>query len=233
MGKNLIQQRRGKGNPRYLAPSHRYLVDVSYGQWDGEVEGVVVDIVDDPGRYAPLARIRLSNGETWYNIAWMGASTGDTVRLNSGENREGNVVRLKHLPEGTRIYNIEIHPNDGGKLCRTPGSSAVILSKTSAKCIIQLPSKKTKELSLECRATIGIPAGDGINEKPFMKAGNKWKAMKARNKLYPIVTGRSMNALDHPFGGSNLGRKKTVSRHSPPGSKVGSIAARRTGRRKR
>ena len=231
MGKNLIQQRRGKANPRYLSPSHRYLADIVYPSVTSK--GVVIDIVKDRGRYAPVAKIKLESGEIWYNVAWMGASTGDRIEIGSSEAKPGNVVKLSRLSEGMRIYNIEIHPNDGGKLCRTPGSAAVVVGKTETKCIIQLPSKKTKELPLDCRATVGIPAGDGMKEKPFMKAGNKYKAMKLRNRVYPIVTGRSMNALDHPFGGSNLGRKKTVSRHTPPGSKVGSIAARRTGKRKR
>jgi len=45
-----------------------------------------------------------------------------------------------------------------------------------------------------------------------------------------------MNPVDHPFGGGShqhVGKPKTVARNSPPGKKVGSFAARRTGRRKR
>jgi large subunit ribosomal protein L2 len=58
--------------------------------------------------------------------------------------------------------------------------------------------------------------------------------MRARNKLYPRTSANKMNAVDHPFGGqTGPGMSKTVSRHAPPGAKVGSIAARRTGRRKR
>ncbi len=232
MGKNLIQQRRGRGTPRYRSPGHRFVADVVHPEPGKMVRGVVADIVNDPGRDAPLVLIEMEDGRKIYEIAWDGAYTGQRIEINSDNPSVGNLVELRNIPEGTSIFNIEFYPGDGGKAVRTAGSSAVVVSKAETKCVVQLPSKKKKELQLSCRAMIGKVAADGINEKPLMKAGNKWKKMKARNKLYPIVTGRSMNAVDHPFGGSNLGRKKTVSRNAPPGAKVGSIAARRTGKRK-
>ena len=79
-------------------------------------------------------------------------------------------------------------------------------------------------------------AGAGRTEKPFLKAGFKYHAMRARNKKYPKTAGVAMNAVAHPFGGSSTcskGIASTVSRHAPPGRKVGKIAARRTGRKKR
>ena len=85
----------------------------------------------------------------------------------------------------------------------------------------------------DCRTYIDLFAGAGRSKKPFMKAGNKHHALRSRGKLYPRTSGVSMNAVDHPFGGSNLGLHKTVSRHRPPGRKVGSISPKRTGKRKR
>ena len=101
--------------------------------------------------------------------------------------------------------------------------------------VVELPSKKKKVLNPQCRASIGVVAGGGRKEKPFIKAGNKFKAMKARSKLYPKVCGQSMNAVDHPHGGTRSSKKNypyTVSRHTPPGAKVGKIASRRTGKKK-
>ncbi len=110
----------------------------------------------------------------------------------------------------------------------------MIVSKSSKSCIIQLPSKKEKALNPNCRATLGVPAGGGRVEKPWTKAGKKWIAMHARGKLYPRTSGGAMNAIDHPFGGGypGLGRPKSVSRHAPPGRKVGSISPKRSGKRK-
>ena len=88
----------------------------------------------------------------------------------------------------------------------------------------------------DCRATIGVIAGSGRKEKPFLKAGTRHYAMKAKNKLYPQVSGTSMNSVDHPFGGSSSatkGRPTQSSRNAPPGRKVGKIAPKRTGRKKR
>src|SRR3989344_1114495 len=93
----------------------------------------------------------------------------------------------------------------------------------TGEVIVQFPSKKTKEFNASCRATIGVVSGAGRLEKPFGKAGKKFYAMKARNRLYPITSGVSMNAVDHPFGsgrGKHIGKPKTVSRNAPPGRKV-------------
>jgi large subunit ribosomal protein L2 len=101
---------------------------------------------------------------------------------------------------------------------------------------VQLPSSKTKRFLPDCRATIGIIAGSGRKEKPFLKAGTRHYAMKAKNKLYPSVSGTSMNSVDHPFGGSSSahkGRPTQAARNAPPGRKVGKIAPKRTGRKKR
>ena len=98
-----------------------------------------------------------------------------------------------------------------------------------------MPSKKEKKFSPNCRASIGSIAGSGRLDKPFLKAGTRFKKMRARNRLYPKVCGISMNAVDHPFGGkcSHIkGRPTLSSRNAPPGRKVGKIAPRRTGRKK-
>ena len=90
-----------------------------------------------------------------------------------------------------------------------------------------------RRLSPECRATIGVVAGGGRTEKPFVKAGNKHHKLTARGTKYPRVRGIAMNAVDHPFGGGGRqhpGKPKSISRDAPPGRKVGDIASKRTGR---
>ena len=99
-----------------------------------------------------------------------------------------------------------------------------------------LPSKKEKEFNSSCRATIGIIAGAGRTEKPFLKAGFKYHATRARNKMWPRSAALAMNAVSHPFGGRSTcakGKCSTVSRDAPPGAKVGKVAARRTGWKRR
>jgi len=58
--------------------------------------------------------------------------------------------------------------------------------------------------------------------------------MKARRKLYPIVSANSMNAADHPFGNTRSLRKsksKPAPKNAPPGRKVGLLRPRRSGHR--
>ena len=108
-------------------------------------------------------------------------------------------------------------------------------AETETMIKIKLPSNKEKAFLPTCRAAIGIAAGAGRLEKPFMKAGTKFFKMRARNKLYPKVCGISMNAVDHPFGGchsTHKGRPTLSPRSAPPGRKVGKIAPRRTGKKR-
>ncbi len=222
MGTPLIPQRRGKGSKTYRAPPYKFKPRLEYKNKNGRV----VDIVRNPMMDAPLAKVQYDDRSIGYMVAPEGARVGDQV--------EGMVLPLSRIAESTPIFSIETVPNSGPKLCRTPGTFAMIVSKGRGSCIIQLPSKKEKSLSPECRATLGIPAGGGRGDKPWVKAGKRWIAMHARGKLYPRTSGGAMNVVDHPFGGSytGLGRPKSVSRHAPPGRKVGSISPKRTGRKK-
>jgi large subunit ribosomal protein L2 len=231
MGKNLRQQRRGKGSIRYRSPSHNYIGKVSYDFIPaGAKSGIVKDIVDAPGRYLPLAKVEFG-GRNVLHIPSKGLEIGTVIDFETPE--KGNILELGKIPEGSSIFNIELHPGDGGRLCRSSGSFATLVTKETEKCIVLLPSKAKKTLSSRCRATIGTAAGSGRPTKPFRKAGVKHYAMKSMGRYYPMTSGVAKNAVDHPFGGSNLGKHKSVSRHMPPGKKVGSISPRRMGKRKR
>ena len=237
MGKRIIPQRRGRGSPRYLAISRRNVGRVTHPKITQETtKGQIKDLLNCPGHYSPIAQVVYENGEHALMMAPQGIKVGDEVTSGlSGDIVSGNVMELRNIPEGTPIYNIESMPGDGGKFCRTSGCFGRIVSKTGDSITIVLPSKKEKKFSPGCRANIGIIAGSGRKEKPFLKAGKMYFARRARNKLYPIVSATSMNAVDHPFGGSSSCRHKCPkqsSRNDPPGRKVGSLAPRRTGRKR-
>ena len=238
MGKNLIQQARGKGSPTYRSPSFRFKGSVHYGKtMEQNVKGIILDLIHCAGHSAPLASVKLENGSEVLIVAGEGLCVGESIDVGpEAVIKAGSICPLKHIPEGTFIYNIEIRPGDGGKICRASGTFGRVVAKMQNRVMVLLPSKKEKPFLPECRASIGIIAGGGRLEKPFYKAGNRYHAMRAKNKLYPRVSGVAMNAVDHPFGGSrssHKGRPTTISRNAPPGRKVGMIAARRTGRKKR
>ena len=231
MGKNLRQQRRGKGNTVYRAPSHRYIGKIRYPSIEsGEAE--VIDIVHSTGKFTPVAIVKIQDKKELM-LPVEGTHTGQIIKFG-GAPEDGNVVELKNVPEGSLVCNIELRPMDGGRMCRAPGSAALVVTRGENKCIIEMPSKKQVTLNSKCRVTMGVPAGSGRKEKPFMKAGKRYHAAKAVGKYWPIVSGVSMNPVDHPFGGkTHPGRPTTTARGRPPGAKVGSVAARRTGKKKR
>jgi large subunit ribosomal protein L2 len=227
MGKRTRSRRKGSG--RRKAISHRAKGKATYGKGTG----LILDMINDPSRNPPLMKVRFKEQEKLM-IPPEGVQTGEEIQIQEGEVKPGNVLSLKKIPEGVPIFNIEGIPGDGGKFARSSGGFGFIRTKERNSCIVKLPSKKIRKFDLRCLATIGIVAGGGRKEKPFVKAGKKFKAMKSRGKMYPVVSGVSMNPLDHPFGGSTKpGVSKTVSRHAPPGAKVGSFGAKRTGRKKR
>lgn len=223
MGKRIIQQRRGRGTFTYKTRKANFRYRLSFRN----IPGIVKDIVQDPGRIVPVAVVEYEDNTTGYIPAPEGLAVNKSIK--------DVVLPLSQIPESKPIFAIESTPNSGPVFCRSGGSSAFIVSKDEKNCVVQFPSKKKKTFNLNCRAIPGVPAGGGRGDKPWMKAGPKWIAMHRRGKLYPLTSANAMNAVDHPFGGaySGVNKPKTISRNAPPGRKVGTVASKRTGRKKR
>jgi len=236
MGKKLIQQRRGRTKGRYSAPTHRSRGEIKYLPGKIKRAGIVEDIIHDPGHTAPLASVRLEDNKKILTLAPEGIKVGDEIKYsdNKGKIKIGNVLPVGKIDEGFPIHNIELSPGDGGKLVRAGGNHATVVSHNSGKTVIRLPSGKFKTIQSLCRATMGVLAGGGRKDKPFLKAGKKYHAFRTRGKQYPVVRGVAMNSVAHPHGGGghqHVGKPYTVKRGASPGRKVGSIAASRTGRK--
>ncbi|WP_336036554.1 50S ribosomal protein L2 [Halobacterium yunchengense] len=236
MGRRIQGQRRGRGSSTFRAPSHRYKAELSHRKTeDADVlAGEVVDIEHDPARSAPVANVEFEDGDQRLVLASEGVAVGDTIEVGiSASIEEGNTLPLAEIPEGVPVCNVERQPGDGGKFARASGVNADLITHERDAAVVQLPSGEIKRLSPDCRATIGVVAGGGRTDKPFVKAGAKYHKMKSRGGKWPKVRGVAMNAVDHPFGGGGRqhpGRPKSVSRNAPPGRKVGDIASKRTGR---
>ena len=232
MGKRIIQQRRGKGSSTYRARKKAFKIKISYPRESGEAE--VLKIINSPAHSAPLVKIKLGK-EIFYNLAADGVIEGQKIKIGGDNLAKGNVLKLKDIPIGTNIFNVETFSGSGGKLVRASGLSAKVAKKTEEGTVIELPSKKEKIINGEARATIGVIAGSGRVEKPILKAGKRWDMMKARGKLYPRTSAVKMNVVDHPFG-SGRGKRiksKIPKRNAPPGKKVGLLWPKRTGRKKK
>ncbi len=231
MGKRIISQARGKGSLTYRVKKKAFTKKIALPRGEGEAE--IVDIVHSPAHSAPLMKISF-NKKAYFLPAFNGAYTTQKISLN-GKTEMGDVTQLKALNNGTQIFNIERNPNDGGKFIRTAGSSATLYKKLdNGKIVIQMPNKKQVTLNGNCRAIIGVIAGAGMTDKPFVKAGKKYYKMKAKSKLWPRVSAVAVNAVDHPFG-SGRGKRvksKIAKRNAPPGRRVGHIRPRKTGHKR-
>jgi len=245
MGRPLRAQRKGAGgifkshNKNRKGAAKFRVNDVT--ERKGFIKGVVKEIIHDPGRGAPLARVTFRHPykyqhQTMNFIAVEGLYSGQFVYAGKkAQLKIGNVLPLGSMPEGTTVSNVEERPGDRGKLARASGDYCTIVSHNvdTNQTRLRLPSGAKKIVQSGSRAQVGIIAGGGRTEKPVLKAGRSYHKYKAKRNCWPKVRGVAMNPVEHPHGGGNhqhVGHATTVKRDSPPGKKVGLIAARRTGR---
>ncbi|MGF0039557.1 50S ribosomal protein L2 [Peptoniphilaceae bacterium SGI.131] len=161
------------------------------------VPGKVAAIEYDPNRTANIALIHYLDGEKRYILAPKGLKVGMTVE--AGENADiivGNSLKLKFIPVGTIIHNIELKAGKGGQLVRTAGAEASIAGKEGKYALIKLPSGEIRRINLECRATVG-QVGNLEHELTNMGKAGKMRYTGKR----PHVRGSAMNPVDHPHGG--------------------------------
>jgi large subunit ribosomal protein L2 len=243
MGKRIRVQRRGRGGSTYRASTHKRVAPAKYPpaiapkeSFEASINGVIEAFVHDPGRGSPLAFVRFENGESCYTITSEGVYQGQRISLGGKAPAEvGNILPLGKVPEGTLVCDLELRPGDGGKMARSSGAYATVVGHTPQGTMIKLPSGRTRYVNDRCMATVGVVAGGGRTEKPFLKAGEKFHLMKAKGHKYPRTRGRAMVAAVHPYGSSKRSARKgtTVSHGAPPGQKVGLIAARGAGQKKK
>jgi len=151
----------------------------------------------DPNRTTFISLICFKDGERHYILAPKGMKVGDTVlTAETTEVHPGNRMPLKNIPQGTFIYNIEIHPEGGAKLVRTAGSYAELVAKDSPYAHIKMPSGEIRKVNENSWASIGVLSNEENKLRNIGKAGrNRWLGIR------PTVRGSVMNPVDHPHGG--------------------------------
>lgn len=173
------------------------------------IEGVVNAIEYDPNRSANIALIFYRDGEKRYILHPDGLKVGDVIV--SGEDADikvGNALKLKDIPVGTVVHNVELKPGKGGQLARSAGISAQLMGKEGKYAILRLPSGEMRMVLLECKATIG-EVGNSIHELITIGKAGRSRYLGRR----PHVRGSAMNPVDHPHGGGE--GRAPVGRPSP------------------
>ena len=188
----------GKMTMRYMGGGHKKKYRVI--DFKREKEGIpatVKTVEYDPNRSARIALLFYSDGEKRYIIAPNGLEVGQKVISGKGVAPElGNSLYLGEIPFGTIIHNIELRPGQGGKMARSAGSFAQLMSREGKFAIIKLPSGETRMILQTCKATIGIVSNIDHGQEVSGKAGrNRWLGRRPRTR------GVAMNPVDHPMGG--------------------------------
>lgn len=161
------------------------------------IPGKVAAIEYDPNRTANIALIFYADGEKRYILAPRGLKVGDVIESGEGSDiKVGNCLKLKDIPVGTSIHNVELKPGKGAQLVRSAGSVAQLMAKEGKYAQLRLPSGEFRLVSLECRATIGQVGNISHELITIGKAGRNRHLGNS-----PKVRGSAMNPVDHPHGG--------------------------------
>ena len=242
MGKRIRVQRRGRGGRNFRASTHKRVAPAKYPAiapkqtFDAQIMGTIQELVHDPGRGAPLSLVKFDNGLSIYTVVPEGVFTGQQICLGGKAPAEiGNIIPLGKVPEGTIVCDLELRPGHGGKMAKSSGAYATVVGHTPQGTMIRLPSGRTRYVDDYCLSTVGVISAAGRIEKPFLKAGSKFHLMRAKGHTYPRTSGRKMVPACHPFGSSKRSSRRctTTSHGAPPGQKVGLIAARGPGQKKK
>jgi large subunit ribosomal protein L2 len=231
MGKTITQQARGRGGPAFRVRKKAYVYEITYPPLSTNGKAKILRLINSAPHSAPLAKI-IINDKIFYSPAADGIYESQEIEIE-GKIENGNIIRLKDIPTGTKVFNVEKSPGNGGKILRSGGSSGIIMNKEKSGVELLIKRRKLM-LNENCRATIGVAAGDGRLIKPLVRAGKRHHIMKSVGRKWHRTSPIKTNALDHPFGGGRGKRikSKIAKRNAPPGKKVGHIRPRRTGRSK-
>jgi len=170
---------------------------IEFSQTKMDSPAKVIALEYDPNRTAFIALIEYQDHEKQYIIAPQGLKIGEKVVFSeTAPLNPGNRIKLKNIPVGTAVYNVELEPGKGGKIVRSAGASAQVLAQDGNHINLKMPSSEIRRFNSECFATIGMVSNP---ENRFYTVG---KAGKNRHKgIRPTVRGSAMNPVDHPHGG--------------------------------
>ncbi len=207
----LIAKRRTNGRNhsghitcRHKGGAHKRMFRLIDFKRDKEnIPATVAGVDYDPNRSALIALLNYRDGEKRYILAPQGIKVGDVVSTSDEPPfKIGCCMKLKYMPFGSVIHNVELRPGKGGQLVRSAGLSAQILGRSNGYASVRFPSGEVRLINEECRATFGAVSNAEHNLRVIGKAGrSRWMGIR------PTVRGVAMNPVDHPHGGGE-GRGK-------------------------
>ena len=182
------------------------IIDFKRKKYD--IPAKVEAIEYDPNRNCRIALLSYADGEKRYIIQPSGLKVGDVVASAEAglDIKPGNAMKLKNIPVGTIVHNIELKPGKGAQMARSAGGYAQLMGKEEKYVILRLPSGEMRQVLAECMATIGVVGHEDWANVTIGKAGrNRYRGIR------PQTRGSAMNPVDHPHGGGE--GKKNSGRH--------------------
>jgi large subunit ribosomal protein L2 len=161
------------------------------------VPGKIASIEYDPNRTAWIALVNYVDGEKRFIVAPEGLQVGHSIiASDTADIKPGNSMKLKLIPVGTFIHNLELEPGKGGRLVRSAGAYAQLMAKESEYAQVRMPSGEMRLIHVNCRATIGQVSNLDHENITIGKAGRtRWLGIR------PTTRAVAKNPVDHPMGG--------------------------------
>jgi large subunit ribosomal protein L2 len=162
-----------------------------------DVPGRVETIEYDPYRSGFISLVVYKDGERRYVLAPKDLKVGEEIVVSAkAPLKPGNRVKIKNVPVGYFVHNVEIRSGGGGRLARSAGSYAEVLAHEAGLTDLRMSSKEIRKVSSEAWASIGQVSNPDYNLVNIGKAGrSRWLGIR------PTVRGSAMNPVDHPYGG--------------------------------
>jgi large subunit ribosomal protein L2 len=169
----------GRNNNGRITSRHRQagakklyrIVDFKRNKFD--IPATVSAIEYDPYRNCRIALVTYADGEKKYILQPKDLIVGDIISsAESGlDIKPGNTMKLKNIPIGTLIHNIELKTGKGGQMCRAAGTSAQIMGRDGKYVSLRMPSSEMRLVLGECLATIGSVGNEEFGNIVIAKAG--------------------------------------------------------------
>lgn len=188
-GKTTVRHKGGGARKKYRK--------IEFGQSKKGTPGEIKALEYDPNRTSFIALVEYEDNEKKYILAPQGMKEGDEVVCkDKAPLSPGNRMKLKNVPPGTMVHNVEIQPGAGGKMMRSAGTGAKVLAQEGKYAHLEMPSGEVRKINQECFASIGMVSNP---EHRYVESGKAGRSRKKGKR--PKVRGTAMVPADHPHGG--------------------------------
>lgn len=157
----------------------------------------VAAIEYDPNRTSWIALAVFEDQTKAYIVAPEGLTVGDKIVADETTDVVvGNRMRIKNIPTGVSIHDIEMTPGSRARAARAAGTVATVLAHDEVYSQIRMPSGEIRRIHGNGFASIGSVGNASHSAIRIAKAG-RTRHMGIR----PSVRGKAMHPAAHPHGG--------------------------------